>query len=55
MQKLNQLMVPANINALNEAVEAHGLTTSDIVSITEVPAQTMMTPKPAQFRVIYRS
>lgn len=54
MSKLNQFFVEADITLLNDALASRQIASTSVVAIHDIPAQTMMTPKRAQFRVIFR-
>ncbi|SDR51135.1 hypothetical protein SAMN05444161_4984 [Rhizobiales bacterium GAS191] len=52
---VEELYTEAEIETLNVVLLQHGISAERIVAIIPVPAQTMVTPTPPQFRVLYRS
>ena len=51
---VGQLIVEARLDALNSALEAHGLDASRIITILKLPAQGVANTLPARFQVLYR-
>ena len=52
---VDELFTDANIVALNEVLVERGISPDRIVTIVMVPGQTMVTPTPPRFRVLYRA
>jgi hypothetical protein len=52
---VGELFTDANIVALNEVLVERGISPDRIITIVMVPGQTMVTPAPPQFRVLYRA
>ncbi len=53
MTTLNEFCVNADVQSLNAELIAQNVKAENIVAILDVAATTMMTPKAAQFRVLY--
>ena len=52
---VDELFTEANIVALNEALLERGISPERIIAILAVPGQTLVSPVPPQFRVLYRA
>ena len=52
---IKELFTEARIDALNSALADLGIAAEKIVAIFQVPGQALVSPTPAQFRVLYRS
>jgi hypothetical protein len=52
---VDELFTDANIVTLNEMLVERGISPDRIITIVMVPGQTMVTPTPPQFRVLYRA
>jgi hypothetical protein len=52
---VTELLTEARVEALNSALADRGITADRIITILQVPGQTVANPTPAQFRVLYRA
>jgi hypothetical protein len=51
---VGEFITEARLDALNAALEAHGLDASRIIAIFELPGQPVANAHPARYRVLYR-
>jgi len=51
--KISELYTEAKVEQLNEALAKNSISTQDVVSIFYEPAQQLVKPSPARFRVLY--
>jgi len=51
---VQELFTEARLDALNTALADLGIAGEKIITIFQVPGQTLVNPTPAQFRVLYR-
>jgi hypothetical protein len=51
---IKELFTEARIEALNTALADLGIAAENVVTIFQVPGQALVSPTPAQFRVLYR-
>ena len=52
---VSELFTEARLGALNAALADLGIAAERIITIFQVPGQTLVNPTPAQFRVLYRA
>ena len=52
---VSELFTEARLEALNAALADLGIAAERIITIFQVPGQTLVNPTPAQFRVLYRA
>ena len=53
--EVREVLTEASVEALNSTLSEKGIAAEAIVSILQIPAQNLINPSPAQFRVLYRS
>jgi len=51
---VGEFITEARLDALNRALDAHGVDASQIITIFELPAQRVANALPARFQVLYR-
>jgi hypothetical protein len=51
---VGEFITEARLDALNRALAAHGVDPSEIISIFQLPAQSIANAVPARFQVLYR-
>jgi hypothetical protein len=51
---VGELLTKADVDSLNSALADRGIAAEQIITILHVPAQIMVDPTPAKFRVLYR-
>jgi 1,6-anhydro-N-acetylmuramate kinase len=52
---LDEIVVEAKIDALNAVLADRGISADRIVSVIPLPGQTLVSPTPPQYRVLYRA
>ena len=52
---VKELMTEATLAALNAGLADRGIGAERIITILQVPGQTIANPTPTQFRVLYRA
>lgn len=51
---VGEFVTEARLDALNDALAAHGVEASRIITILALPAQPIANARPARYRVLYR-
>lgn len=51
---VGEFITEARLDALNRALDAHGVDSSQIITIFELPAQLIANALPTRFQVLYR-
>lgn len=51
---VGEFISEGRLDALNRALDAHGVAASEIISIFQLPAQRVANALPARFQVLYR-
>jgi hypothetical protein len=51
---VGEFVTEARLDALNDALAAHGIDASRIITILALPAQPIANALPARYRVLYR-
>lgn len=51
---VGEFITEARLDALNRALDAHGVDASQIITIFELPARLIANALPARFQVLYR-
>lgn len=52
---LDEVVVEAKIDALNAVLADRGISADQIISVIPLPGQTLVSPTPPQYRVLYRA
>uniref|UniRef100_UPI0019545C99 hypothetical protein n=1 Tax=Enterobacter bugandensis TaxID=881260 RepID=UPI0019545C99 len=52
---LDEIVVEAKIDALNAVLADRGISADRIISVIPLPGQTLVSPTPPQYRVLYRA
>jgi len=52
---VKELFIEARVDTLNATLTDLGIAAEKIITIFQVPGQTLVSPTPAQFRVLYRA
>lgn len=52
---LDEVVVEAKIDALNAVLADRGISADRIISVIPLPGQTLVSPTPPQYRVLYRA
>ena len=52
---LDKIVVEAKIDALNTVLADRGISADRIISVIPLPGQTLVSPTPPQYRVLYRA
>ncbi|WP_152539836.1 hypothetical protein [Afipia sp. P52-10] len=52
---LDEVIVEAKLDALNTVLADRGISADRIVSVIPLPGQTLVSPTPPQYRVLYRA
>lgn len=52
---LDEIVVEAKIDALNTVLADRGISADRIISVIPLPGQTLVSPTPPQYRVLYRA
>lgn len=52
---LDEVVVEAKIETLNAVLADRGISAERIVSVIPLPGQTLVSPTPPQYRVLYRA